>query len=65
MLWLCSGRAAPGCIAFTEVADTPVPSGLSAHEQEFFEHAPFPKDGWTLNACAKHRDAFDDYPEEQ
>jgi hypothetical protein len=41
-----------------------MPPNLDAREQEFFEHAPLPEDGWTLNACPKHRNNFADHSEE-
>ena len=63
MFWFCvAGEAA--CVARIKADDRPMPKGLDAREQEFFEHAPFPKEGWTLNACEKHRDLFRDHPEE-
>jgi len=64
MLWYCNGPNAPACLATAESADVAMPHGLTAQEQEFFETAPFPKDGWTLRPCPTHHGAFTDFPEE-
>ncbi|MGA8840412.1 MAG: hypothetical protein WB491_07965 [Candidatus Aquilonibacter sp.] len=41
-----------------------MPPDLTAWEQEHFDKAPLPKDGWTLRPCPQHRSAFTDYPKE-
>ena len=65
ILWYCNGpKAGPACLAIAEASDRPTPPDLTAFEQEFFENAPLPKDGWTLWACPQHRSTFIDYPEE-
>lgn len=63
MLWLCNGTNAPACSAFAEAQDTPVPADLTPREQEFFENAPFPKNGWTIEPCLRHHGMFADNPE--
>ncbi len=64
MLWFCNGPNAAACYAYAEAKDKPTPHDLTPWEQELFDNAPFPRDGWTLAPCPQHRNVFPDYPEE-
>lgn len=58
MFWFCDGPGARPCVAFAQAGDTPMPPGLTPLEQEMFDHADFPKSGWTLNPCPRHESDF-------
>src|SRR5438270_13077279 len=64
MVWYCNGRNAPACSATAQAGERPVPPDLTPWEQELFDHAPFPEEGWTLKPCPHHRNAFADRAEE-
>lgn len=66
MYWLCAGPTSnePRCYAHNQASDRAMPQGLDAFRQEFFDHAPFPDENWTLRYCPKHRALFADYYEE-
>jgi hypothetical protein len=64
ILWPCNGPSASGCFATAEASDVPMPPDLTPWEQELFDKAPLPKDGWTLVPCPQHRNTFADHPEE-
>ena len=63
MFWFCNGPKAPACIATAEADDKAMPPGLTPWEQEMFDHADFPKYGWTVRP-PRHRNDFADHPEE-
>lgn len=62
--WYCNGPRAPACYAYAHAADRAMPPDLGALEQEFFDHAPLPEEGWTLNPCPQHLELFADHPQE-
>jgi hypothetical protein len=66
MHWSCSAPTPnePRCYAYNQASDRLMPQGLDAFQQEFFDHAPFPEENWTLWMCPKHRALFADYSEE-
>jgi hypothetical protein len=66
MDWLCSGPTPnePRCYAYNQASDRVMPLGLDLFQEEFFDHAPFPEENWTLRICPNHRALFADYSEE-
>lgn len=58
MVWNCT------CFATAEASDNPMPPDLTPWEQELFDNAPLPKDGWTITPCPQHRNIFTDHSEE-
>ena len=56
MVWQC------GCFASTEASDKPTPPDLTPWEQEMFDNAPLPQEGWTITPCPQHEQRFPDYP---
>jgi hypothetical protein len=64
VLWFCNGPNAPARYAYAEARDRAMAPGLTRWEQELFDNAPFPQQGWTLKPCAQHRDVFADHPKE-
>ena len=63
MLWYCNGPNAPACFATAEASDSTYASDLTPWEQELFDNAPLPQDGWTLKPCPEHHNVFADHPE--
>ena len=64
IVWHCNESQAPKCLATARADDRPMPSDLTPWEQELFDKAPLPRDGWTLSPCPHHRGAFPEFPEE-
>ena len=64
LLWFCSGPNAPACFATAAAPDEQMPPNLTPMEQEFFDNAPVPKNGWTLKPCPQHGSSFMDFSEE-
>lgn len=55
MVWDCT------CFATAAASDKPMPPDLTPWEEELFDNAPLPKDGWTIAPCPHHLNVFADH----